>query len=365
MEDGVRLTGAKGLRVTGAGLALGGLTAAAVVWSLHRSGHGTPVGASSPTAVRPTRVASERTPATSSESSSAASSPAPTTPTASPSNSLVVSAPSTPSSRPTSRPTDTVRRSPAVATAPKTTAPASLTQCGTEPNSANTGVPAGTALTNNGSTEIGDSGVTLAGQRFTTQTLQVYGDNVTIKNSSFAGAVVLYGSHDTLSHVTATGIAVSGARSAVVQYANISGGDDGIDVTSDTGPASAVLLDHNYVHDPVVNAQDHEDGTQVRGVDGLTISCSNYDLGAWKPEYNSAIFLEDANGGNSNVRISHNWLNGGGFTLAIQRVANLTVDGNALGTDAHWGSCDSTSLAGSFVFTANTVDGTPTALCTA
>lgn len=162
----------------------------------------------------------------------------------------------------------------------------------------------------------------------------------TLTNVSVDGNILVTGDDVVLDHVSARGIAISGASRVIVRRANIgSSPADGIHITSDRGPVHDVTLDHNYIHDPQVPPDAHYDGTQVRGVQRLVIECSNYDLGPWQPMYNAAIYVEDANGGANDVTIRNNWINGGGFALMLAG-RDVTVTGNWLGSDSHWGLCD-------------------------
>ncbi|WP_147067514.1 right-handed parallel beta-helix repeat-containing protein [Terrabacter aerolatus] len=161
-----------------------------------------------------------------------------------------------------------------------------------------------------------------------------------VDNVSIAGNVLVLGRRATLTHVSARGIAISGASKVSVSYAQIrDSAEDGIHVTSDRGPVSDVVLAYNYVHAPDVPYDAHYDGTQVRGAERLVISCSTYDLGVWKPQYNAAIYLENANGGVRDVRIADNWINGGGYALMLDG-DRVLLDGNTFGDDAHWGLCE-------------------------
>jgi hypothetical protein len=236
-----------------------------------------------------------------------------------------------------------------------------------KPGAGNTGVPAGTSLKTDSSSEIDASNLTLDGRKFTADTVRVYGNNVTITNSQFVGSVVAYGDNFTVSHTTAQGVALSGVAGGLLEYLNISGWDDGIDLFSDTGPVSNITLRYNYIHNPNPPASAHADGTQVRGVTGLAITCSVYDLGAWQTTYNSAIYLENAYQGDTNITLSNNWLNGGGYTISVD-ATNLTVTNNRFGADDHWGQCDNASNKGgiaAFTSHGNVLDATgqPLNLC--
>ncbi len=226
-----------------------------------------------------------------------------------------------------------------------------IAACAMKPSASNTG--ASGSLPASGTTSISTNGTTLQGK--TVQDLMIYGDNVTVKNVKVLGGVVIRGDNVTVDHVTAQGIAISGATNAVVQYANISGGNDATHITSDTGSVRNATLRYNYIHDPNPSPNAHYDGTQIRGADGVKILCSTYKLGAWESTYNAAVYMENANGGTRNVTVANNWIDGGGFSVYVT-ATNLTVSGNRFGRDAHWGICR--NLGSSFAASGNVWDDT-------
>ncbi|HMM93426.1 right-handed parallel beta-helix repeat-containing protein [Phycicoccus sp.] len=219
--------------------------------------------------------------------------------------------------------------------APVTPVPASST-CAMKPSAATTGA-AGTRTTSSVTTLT--SGQTLANANV--RSLTITGDNVTVRNVHVAEGILVTGTHVTISHVTTPDIGISSAQHVLVEYTNIGNSlNDAIHVTSDRGRmVTDVTLQYNYLHDPKPPADAHYDGTQVRGVNGLRVSCSVYDAGKYTPQLNAAIYLEDANGGNSNVTIDGNWLYGTGISLFIDPSVNTVVTKNRLGGDLHWGPC--------------------------
>ncbi|HEV7194446.1 MAG TPA: hypothetical protein VGN19_00770 [Pedococcus sp.] len=170
--------------------------------------------------------------------------------------------------------------------------------------------------------------------------LVVSGNGVTVRNVQVNGSILVTGDGAMIDHVTAKGVSISSATGTTVQYANIGFGQgDGIHVTSDRGRlVRNVTLRYNYVHDPRVSSNAHYDGTQVRGIDGLNLSCSVYDPGPYQSMFNAAVYLEDANGGDNNIMVSHNWLYGFGFSVMMD-AANVTLSANRVGGDIHWGLC--------------------------
>lgn len=276
------------------------------------------------------RAGATSTPAADSASSPSAS----PTSSATTSTRTSTSATTSPSSSATRAATSTSTRS-AISSAPVSTASGATSGCAFKPSSANTG--AGGARTNSGVTTLGD-GQSLS--NVNTASLVISGNNVTLRNVKVNGRVLVRGSHVLIDHVTAENISVSSASNVTVQYANIGyGSGDGLDVTSDRGTmVRNVVLAYNYVHDPRVPDTAHYDGIQVRGVDGLAITCSVFDAGPYQPMYNAGIYLEDANGGDSNITVARNWVYGFGFSVMMDAV-NTTLDSNRIGGDIHWGPC--------------------------
>jgi hypothetical protein len=204
-----------------------------------------------------------------------------------------------------------------------------------KPSASNTGP---TGQLKDSSTTVLNNGQKLENVRV--KGLEIRGKNVTVRNVEVAEDIFITGNNAMLDHVSATGIAVSSATGATVQYSNIAKSpEDGIHITSDRGSmVKNVVLSHNFIHSPKVPESAHYDGTQVRGVRGLVISCSTYDPGRYRNPYNAAIYLEDANGGDTNVSIENNWLYGFGFSVMID-APETEIIGNRLGGDIHWGTC--------------------------
>ena len=100
-----------------------------------------------------------------------------------------------------------------------------------------------------------------------------------------------------------------------------------------------IKLSGNYIHDPASEARDSYSGTQLRGAQGVTISCSNYALGAYG---RAAILMEDVNGGTSRVTVARNWLDGGGFTV-VANAKGVALRSNTFGRSAKNGICQATS----------------------
>jgi hypothetical protein len=196
------------------------------------------------------------------------------------------------------------------------------------------------------------------------------GNNVTLRNCRIGGGVVFSGDNVKVENCEIpNGLSLSGTATAVVRYNNIhSFGGDGVHITSDTGQVSNVTFANNYVHNPTPSPGAHADGMQVRGVKGLTISNNNIDMGVWRQvsgqdALNAAIFLESANGGNSDITIASNYLNGGGYILRVGPGPNTRITNNRFGPDGYYGISHNISSAGNIVENSgNVMDATGVAV---
>ena len=168
--------------------------------------------------------------------------------------------------------------------------------------------------------------------------LTIYGNGSTVRNVSVNGAIVVTGDRVTLDRVTAKRVIVYGASKLTVRRSNLSGGGTAVYVASDRQRgqrASRLKLSRNYIHDPAAEARDSYSGTQLRGVQGVTITCSNYALGAYG---RAAILTENLNGGTSRLMVARNWLDGGGFTV-VANAKDVALRSNTFGTSAKNGFC--------------------------
>ena len=221
------------------------------------------------------------------------------------------------------------------ATSPEATPPTGGSGVDAGPDT--TGVPGGVRLEpHDAGTEDRDGlvldGVLVAGD------LELVGEGQVLRNSRIEGQLVVRGADITVEDSEVGGLAITSATGVVARRVEVFGhlGSDGIHVTSDSGArASDILVEGCWVHSPQVEAQSHYDGIQVRGVDGLTLYGNTFDLGPWQEPYNAAIFLEDANGGNVDVLVERNIINGGGYAVYVQGQDVRFVD-NRFGRDAKW-----------------------------
>lgn len=215
------------------------------------------------------------------------------------------------------------------------------------PNSANTGVdPNKTLPKYTGGAYNDSSNITLDGLDFPAVGggYTFAGNNVTIRNSKFASGILFNGDNVRLeNNDIVDGISLSGTAAAVIDRNEIRDyGADGIHITSDSGQVSNVTVTNNFIRSPTPEPGAHADGVQVRGVNGLTFTNNAIDMGVWKQvagqdALNAAIFLEDANGGNSNITLNSNYLNGGGYILRIGAGPNQQFINNRFGPDGRYG----------------------------
>lgn len=210
-----------------------------------------------------------------------------------------------------------------------------LAPCRMKPDDANTGA---TGDLRASSRTVLRDGATLRNARVSDLTIS--GTGVVVRNVRVDGSVLITGERVRLKRVTAEHIGISSAVDVVVARASIGyGPDDGIHVTSDGDRlVRDVVLRYNYIHHPAAPPESHYDGTQVRGVDGMTIRCSTYRSGPFQETMNANIYLENANGGIRNVTVARNWLYGSAWSVMVS-AESARLAGNRLGGKPHWGFC--------------------------
>ncbi len=164
------------------------------------------------------------------------------------------------------------------------------------------------------------------------------GNNMTFRNVRVEGQLRVTGTGTTVEDSDIGALVVSGARDFTARRLNVFGspGKDGLHVTSDAGRAVNVLIEASRIHSPMVTGNSHYDGIQVRGVDGLTLRGNSFELGPYKRQFTAAIFLENANGGNKDVTIERNYIDGGGYAVYLGGT-NTVFTANRFGSSAKWG----------------------------
>lgn len=197
-------------------------------------------------------------------------------------------------------------------------------------------------LTPDSSQFLGTNGATYTNIEFTdTGTITIAGDNMTFTNCKFNGKAnlsTLVGCTLTdctfaagATGVSITSLSVSSSSNVTVTRAKIENfTDDAIHVTSDAGSmCDNVVIQDSYIYnsDPLGGA--HGDGLQVRGSTGLQLlNCYIHTGPGFDDLINSAIFFEEANGGNSGFLVDGCFLQGSGWTTAYLNTGSGTVQNN-------------------------------------
>lgn len=168
--------------------------------------------------------------------------------------------------------------------------------------------------------------------------VELRGDRQVLRNVRVEGRVLVTGHDITVEDSEIGSLSISGAQRFTGRRLEIFGflGSDGVHITSDRGRVQDVLIEDSWIHSPQLAEGSHYDGVQVRGVDRLTLRGNRIDLGEHDPRMTAAVFLQEANGGNTEVLIADNWLGGGGYTLYLGG-DGVTVTGNVFGTNAAYG----------------------------
>lgn len=230
---------------------------------------------------------------------------------------------------------------PPVTPSPSTTTPTAAPPTGghgVDAGPETTGVPDGVVLEPHEGGVVDEADLVLDGV-LVEGDLELAGEGQTLRNSRVLGQVVVRGGGITVEDSEVGALSIASATQVVARRVEVFGvlGSDGIHVTSDSGVrATNILVEGCWVHSPQIEPQSHYDGIQVRGVDGLTLLGNTLDLGPWQEPLNAAVFLEDANGGNTDVLVERNIINGGGYAVYVQGDGVRFVD-NRFGRDYRWG----------------------------
>lgn len=256
-------------------------------------------------------------------------------------------------------------------TAPSTSPPPSTSSCTTKPDISNTG-PTGTLATDN-RTEITNAGETIENKVFPAG-LHIRADNVTLRNVKVVGGMDIGDelTNVTLDHVEARSVGIISSANVTIQYSHFTAfNGDALFVSGWNGVlVTNLTLKHSFIDRPsFTSTEAHWDGIQMRGVDGVNIFCNNFDVGAWQFEYNVLIYSEPANGGNYNITVDNNWLNGANFAFmgGTSLPTGYAITNNKLrSADFYYGLCYpggglTASNIDQVIQTGNTLDGIPIA----
>lgn len=173
---------------------------------------------------------------------------------------------------------------------------------------------------------------------------------LTLRNCTLGAGVVFSGDNVTVDHCTINGgVSLSGGDNFVFTANDVTGWDDGLHITSDSGPVVTVKVTGNWIHQPSPTCADHSDGVQLLGVAGAVFTGNVIDLGHWiscgsdpgDGPLNGAFQIENTQGPVTGVTVSGNLLNGGGFVFRAYAGTQLdAVTGNGFGPDAQFGPAD-------------------------
>ena len=233
-----------------------------------------------------------------------------------------------------------------------TLVPPTLTGCVTTPSrcgypdATNTGVPAGTALKpSNGTLTLSTAGQVVSGLDISGNVL-ITASNVTLQRSRITGGswniIQISGS---ATNVTIQDVEINGTGSlegangihgtATVLRTNIYGVENGI------VPGSNSVIRDNYIHGLKAPGSSHYDGIQIDGGQNNVRITHNYiDLHEWTQT--STVMIDNYFGAISNIAVDDNLLIGAGYTVYSDgRFNSSTISGvsftnNRLGK-GYWG----------------------------
>lgn len=184
------------------------------------------------------------------------------------------------------------------------------------PGATTTGVTPGTALTAMVGGRHTAAGTVIQNKVITGDALFT-GSDLTLRNVRITGKADFRGRNVVIENAELGGLVLSDTSNVRVANTEVFGtpGVDGVHITSYSKRVQDVLLENVWIHGAQPTPTAHYDGIQVRGVDRLTLRGVSIELGEWRREYNAALFLENANGGNTAVRVEDSWIVGGGFSF--------------------------------------------------
>lgn len=266
---------------------------------------------------------------------------------------------------PTMSPTATMSATPTA-----TATPTQPSGC-TKPTSATAGAQGTMTKTLTGEQKITTAGTVITDTHITGG-VEIDAANVTLRNDVIdSGVYLVQAPGATIDHVT-SGDAVTNSSSKNFTLTNSvisdNGDTDPTYLTSDRAThIDGVTMTGNLVQltDFDTGTSNHVDGLQVRGADNVVISCNAFEYaGAFHDIIDAAVYIEDANGGNHNVAIDHNWLDGpwGYYSLRIMTATGLSITNNAI--DGSTNPCFNHSPGfTAYTQSGNTVDGAAENIC--
>lgn len=185
------------------------------------------------------------------------------------------------------------------------------------PDATNTGVPAGTTLTNSGSLTVTTNGALIQNLNISGQII-INADNVTIRNCRITSSDYYPIDHNNGN----TGLLVEDSEIIATTY-NVTAGMSFTDYTarrvSVTGSAdgfkadSNVLIEDCYVTALGIGPDTHNDGVQTTGGSNVTLRHNTFKLGG--QTVSSVVQVGNEWGTNSNWVIQNNLIDGGGWRI--------------------------------------------------
>jgi len=213
------------------------------------------------------------------------------------------------------------------------------------PDATNTGVPPGTQLTPSGSITVTQDGAVVQNLDINGN-ITVLANNVTIKNTRITSGdyypIRYFDDNNTGLLVEDTEIIGTNSdvtagmsfSSFKLLRVNIHGAADGVKVEDDTD------VEDSYIHDLAIGEDTHNDGLQSTGGSNITINHNSIILSA---DVSSCMQFGNENGDSSNVTISNNLFDGGGYCVRIYgNGTNNKVLNNHFGHDEAYGVYDIT-----------------------
>lgn len=238
-------------------------------------------------------------------------------------------------------------------------APPAVSRPGGRPGAANTGVPAGTALTVvNGDVTVTTNGTVIDAEDIK-GALIIRASNVTVTRSLIEGSaasdsvvvaagsgILLQDDEVAVAHPTVSHDAMS-VHNATVNRLNIHGGVDGMKLSSNSTVENSWIHGLNYfASDPAQHGgPTHNDAIQI--MSGTNIHITGNYLQATASN-NSALQVTQDTGMVSGLFVSTNWADGGGCTFNFSghgpggvhlAMSGVSAIGNRFGHDTHFGSC--------------------------
>lgn len=227
------------------------------------------------------------------------------------------------------------------------------------PDASNTG-PTGT-LTSTSHGTISTDGTIIQNESFAGG-FSVTGNNVTIRNCAINGGffcIDVYGNNFLLEDCLITGAVnggilwEDGCSGGTVRRCEFTACEDGM-----KGAGSFITIEDNWFHDPTIQAEAHNDGFQLQGMDHVTIR-HNYMY--WADT--SCISMFQGQGVYDNVTIQNNYLKlqmpGGGYVLYCGGTdgTNIKVLDNVFGNLGGFGAVTDWNPSGTGnVWSGNTLE---------